>query len=141
MMREGPHDAASLRAWKERHGLTSGELAALCDVSLYTVHNWLKGRGWTWCWVRRALRDVGRSRALGEPFLAMTKEGEGSGEAFRAWRQDKGLTIRALSRMLPASVDVLMRMNQGQHRLTIIEARALRDLDRELRRTQPRPPR
>jgi len=137
MTTEGPHDPDSLRAWLRAESLTEEELARLLDLSVYTLAGWRTGRRRIRPIVARALRDVGRSREVREPWAAMLRDG--GHEAFEGWRIDRGLTLRAIIRRLPADPRVVYAWARGRKPLSVVAVRAMRDFDREWRRQQPKP--
>lgn len=49
---------AGLRDYRQRAGMTQGELAALCNVSRASVNNWETGRGWPSAAILPMLADV-----------------------------------------------------------------------------------
>jgi DNA-binding transcriptional regulator YiaG len=46
--------------FRERHGLSQSQLAALLDVSVRTLQDWEQGRGAPAVYLKRALNDVAR---------------------------------------------------------------------------------
>ena len=134
-MPEAPHDVASLNAWMAAQCLTSPRLADLLGVSLYTVMGWRKGERMRPI-VQRALLDVARARTLAEPWAALTREG--GPEMLTEWRIDRGLSVRGLARALDVAPSTV-NPTWLRRPLHVYEARAVRQLDRELRRAQPKP--
>jgi len=49
---------AGLRDYRQRAGMTQGELAKICNVSRVSVNNWETGRGWPSAAILPMLADV-----------------------------------------------------------------------------------
>ena len=135
-MTDAPSDPDSLRAWMRSHTVRSEALARSLGLSVYTVNKWLTGQRPIRPIVTRAVRDLGQRRQLSEPYAQMARE---PGEAFEVWRVDRGLTKRAVARGLPVTENRVLEWARGERVLSVVEARALRDFDREQRRRQPKP--